>query len=129
MTPKQMYKLRLEKDVAKQRIKKRPLTIPLQKEIQMRREEMIREVLDETKNVVKQQIRLANLTVSEDSKNNDTVLKSTNSLLDRVFGAPIKSIDLQGDVNFSLRSLSKEADKFDNAAHLDLIGDDEYGEL
>lgn len=87
---------------------------PLAKEIETRRELMIRKVLGNTEKLIDQQISVASLPVSPDGPDNDTVLKATNSLLDRTFGKAKESIDLSGDVKFSLRALSKMADDDDS---------------
>ena len=112
MLVSQMHKMRLEEERARKynrgAVAKKT---PLNKEIELRREAYMREILGAIPQIVKQQVALLNLEVSEDSKNNDIVYKASNSLLDRVFGKPNQTIDLNADVTFSLRQLSQKADE------------------
>lgn len=80
-----MHKLRVQQKLA--RHDKNKLSSPLSREIQIVKEKMIREVLDDMPRIIKQQIKIAMLDVSEDGKNNDTVLKATETLINRAFGA------------------------------------------
>lgn len=125
MTPKEMHMMRLQ---AKAVTKTKKLRTPIQREIEIRREKMIRDVLKDVPEMVKQQVKISKLTVSDEGKNNDVVLKASNSLLDRVFGQPIKSVDFRGKVEFSLRDLSKKADEMEGDI-IELKEIDEYGEL
>lgn len=94
-----------------QQYKKHPTQrTPLAKEIELRREEIIQGIIGNAVEIVNRQLEVASLPVSEDGKNNDTILKATNSLLDRAFGKPKESIDFTGQVQFSLRALSRQAD-------------------
>lgn len=113
---------------AKAVTKTKKLRTPIQREIEIRREKMIRDVLKDVPEMVKQQVKISKLTVSDEGKNNDVVLKASNSLLDRVFGQPIKSVDFRGKVEFSLRDLSKKADEMEGDI-IELKEIDEYGEL
>lgn len=102
-----MHKMRLQAKQANRQISKKS---PLAREIEIYRDKMIREVLQHVPQLIQQQLNVAQLQVSDDGANNDTVLKATNSLLDRTFGKAKESIDLSGDVKFSLRALSEKAD-------------------
>lgn len=82
-------------------------TSPLAKEIELRREEMIRGILGNTAQLVNQQLKTAQLDPEE---NGDIVMKATNSLLDRAFGKAKESIDFTGNIQFSLKDLAKKAD-------------------
>lgn len=81
---------------------------PLAKEIEIRREEMIRKVLNNTERLITQQLEVATLPVTPDGPDNDTVLKASNSLLDRAYGKPKESIDFTGSVQFSLKDLAQK---------------------
>ncbi len=81
---------------------------PLAKEIEIRREGMIRKVLGNTERLIEQQLSISTLPITPDGPDNDTVLKATNSLLDRTFGKPKESIDFTGNVQFSLKALAQE---------------------
>ncbi len=111
MKVKDMHKMRMQ--AAQYKKNPRRALTPLAKEIEIRREAIIRGILGNTKTIVERQLEIASLPVSEEGKANDVVLKATNSLLDRVFGKPKESIDLTGQVNFSLRALSKRADELE----------------
>lgn len=106
MTPEQMYMLRVQ-GVTPHGVRKNS---PLAKEIEMRREAMIRGILNNTEKIINKQLEVASLPVQADGKDNDTVLKASNSLLDRAFGKPKESIDFGGNVQFSLKDLAKKAD-------------------
>lgn len=86
---------------------------PLAKEIELRREGMIRGILANTENIINKQLQVASLPVTPDGPDNDTVLKASNSLLDRAFGKPKESIDFSGNVQFSLKDLAKKADEME----------------
>ena len=117
MKVKEMHLMRLKKKEAIQSIKrykgKKSLT-PLAKEIEKQKDDMIRGILDNTPNLVNQQFKVANLDVEEGGKDNDTVMKATNALLDRVFGKPKETVDLNGSVEFSLKALAQERLKVAN---------------
>lgn len=81
---------------------------PLAKEIESRREEMIRGILQNTHNLVNKQLEVAALPVTSEGKDNDTVLKASTQLLDRAFGKPKESIDFTGNVQFSLKELAQK---------------------
>lgn len=103
------------KDMHMMRIRARSVSrskakTPLAKEIELRREDIIRGIVENATRIVARQLEVASLPVGPDEKNNDVVLKATNSLLDRAFGKPKESIDFTGSVQFSLRELSKQAD-------------------
>lgn len=83
---------------------------PLAKEVEIRREAMIRKILGNSEKVIEQQIAIASLPVSPDGPDNDTIIKASNSLLDRAFGKAKESIDFTGNVQFSLKDLAKQAD-------------------
>lgn len=102
-----MHKMRLQAQQANRQLSKKS---PLAREIEIYRDKMIREVLQNVPQLIKQQLAIANLPVSPDGPDNDTILKSTNSLLDRTFGKAKESIDMSGDVKFSLRALSEKSD-------------------
>lgn len=106
MQVKQMHLMRIKAEQAKKSLKKKKT--PLAKEIEIRREEIIRGIVGEAVNIVNKQLEVASLPVTEDGKNNDTVLKATNSLLDRAFGKPKESIDFTGNVQFSLKDLAQK---------------------
>lgn len=108
MTPKQMHELRIgykPKGVRK--------GTPLAKEIEIRREEMIKSILGNTHHILSKQMEVASLPVTPEGKDNDTVLKASTALLDRVYGKPKESIDLSGNVQFSLKALAAQAEKMD----------------
>ncbi len=101
MTPKQMHMMRMgfkPKGIRK--------GTPLAKEIELRREEMIKGILGNSAKIIEQQMRVASLPVAPDGPDNDTVLKASNALLDRAFGKPKESIDFTGNVQFSLKELA-----------------------
>lgn len=109
MLVKQMHMMRIKEAEAKRSLRRNKKTsTPLAKEIELRREEMIRGILENTPHIVNQQLKVAELTVSDNGENNDTVMKATNSLLDRVFGKPKETVDLQGNVQFSLKALAQQ---------------------
>jgi hypothetical protein len=117
MLVKQMHLMRIKEAEAKRslaRSRKKTALTPLAKEIELRREEMIRGILQNTPNIINKQLEVAALTVSETGDNNDTIMKATNSLLDRVFGKPKETVDLQGNVQFSLKALAQERLKVEN---------------
>jgi hypothetical protein len=100
-----MHKMRVQAKQASRHLSKKT---PLAKEIERYRDSMIREVLANVPHIIQQQLSIAQLTVSDDGENNDTVLKATNSLLDRTFGKPKESIDFTGNVQFSLKDLAQK---------------------
>lgn len=109
-TIKQMHIMRIEAEEAKKSLakkKKTPLT-PIAKEIEMRKEEIIRGLLGQSFNLINKQLEVASLTVQDGGDDNDTVLKASNSLLDRVFGKAKESVELSGTVQFSLKALAQE---------------------
>jgi len=115
MLVKQMHMLRIKEAEARRIYKKnKKVSTPLAKEIELRREEMIRGILQNTPNIINQQLKVAELHVDELSSNNAEVMKATNSLLDRVFGKPKESLDLTGNVQFSLKALAQERLKVAN---------------
>lgn len=115
MQVKQMHMMRIKEEEAKRALRRNKRTsTPLAKEIELRREEMIRGILNNTPALVNQQLSVASLDVSDNGDNNDTVMKATNSLLDRVFGKPKETVDLQGNVQFSLKALAQERLKVSN---------------
>ncbi len=79
---------------------------PLAKEIEKRREDIIRGIVGQSVNIVNRQLEIASLPVTPGGDDNDTVLKATTALLDRAFGKPKESIDFTGNVEFSLKSLA-----------------------
>ncbi len=110
-----MHLMRIKEDEARRALKRNKKTsTPLAKEIEMRREEMIRGILGNTPQLVNQQLQVASLDVSDNGENNDTVMKATNSLLDRVFGKPKETVDFTGNVQFSLKALAQERLKVAN---------------
>ena len=121
MIVKQMHMMRIKAEEARRltRKNKKPST-PLAKEIELRREQMIRGILGNTPNLVNQQLSVAALPVRENGEDNTEILKASNSLLDRVFGRPKESIDLQGNVQFSLKALAAERLKLPNKDVTDL---------
>jgi len=100
------------RDQLAKKIKKENMS-PLAKEIETRRENLIRGILENSVGLVNKQMEVASLPVTPYGKDNDTVLKATNSLLDRAFGKAKESIDLNTTVKFSLRELSKQADEME----------------
>lgn len=118
-TVKQMHIMRIQEEEARRISKKnsKKISTPLAKEIEIRRENFIRGVLENTTGIINKQLEVASLPVVQDGKDNDTVLKATNSLLDRVFGKPKESIDLTGNVQFSLRELAKKANLLEVESH------------
>lgn len=114
MRVKDMHMMRLKEEAAKKALlsknKKLIKQTPLAKEIEIRRENFIRGILANTERIVNQQLALAELPVSEKSRHNETVLRSTTALLDRAFGKPKESIDFTGNVQFSLENLARERD-------------------
>ena len=97
------------RDQLAKKIKKENMS-PLAKEIETRRENLIRGILENSVGLVNKQMEVASLPVTPYGKDNDTVLKATNSLLDRAFGKAKESIDFTGNVQFSLIDLAKKAD-------------------
>ena len=115
MQVKAMHIMRIKEEQARSLSKKKkPYSTPLAKEIELRREEFIRGVLQHTTGIVNKQLEIASLPVSPDGPDNDTILKASNSLLDRVFGKPKESIDFGGSVTFSLKALAQERLKIAN---------------
>lgn len=114
-TVQQLHIMRIKEEDARRELKKhKKPTTPLGKEIEARREHFIRGILEQTTNIVNKQLEVASLPVYEDGPDNDTVMKATNSLLDRVFGKPKETIDFTGNVQFSLRELAKKSDLLGN---------------
>lgn len=114
-TVKQLHIMRIKEEDARRDLKKhKKATTPLGKEIEARRETFIRGILEQTTGIVNKQLEIASLPVTPGGDDNDTVLKATNSLLDRVFGKPKESIELQGNVQFSLKALAQERLKVSN---------------
>ncbi len=115
MLVKQMHMMRIKEQEAKRSLRRNKKTsTPLAKEIEIRREEMIRGILENTPSIINKQLEVASLSVTEDGRNNDTVLKASNSLLDRVFGKPKESIDFTGNVQFSLKALAQKRLEVEN---------------
>lgn len=110
VTIKQMHIMRIKEEEARRISKKnsKKISTPLAKEIELRRENFIRGILENTTGIINKQLEIASLPVAPDGPDNDTVLKATNSLLDRVFGKPKESLDLTGNVQFSLKALAQE---------------------
>jgi hypothetical protein len=107
--------MRIKEAEAKRSLKRNKKTsTPLAKEIELRREEIIRGILGNSKDIVNQQLAVASLPVTPNGEDNDTVMKATNSLLDRVFGKAKESIDFGGSVTFSLKALAQERLKVAN---------------
>jgi len=110
VTTKQMHIMRIEAEEARLSLRKKNkknLT-PLAKAIEMKREEITRDLLGQSYNLINKQLEVASLTVQDGGDDNDTVLKATNSLLDRVFGKAKESLELSGNVQFSLKALAQE---------------------
>jgi hypothetical protein len=115
VTVKAMHIMRIKEEEAKRNLKKnKKYSTPLAKEIEMRRENFIRGVLEQTTGIVNQQLAVASLPVTSGGDDNDTVMKATNSLLDRVFGKSKETIDFTGNVQFSLKALAQERLKVAN---------------
>lgn len=126
MLVKQMHMMRIKEAEAKRALKRNKKTsTPLAKEIELRREDMIRGILQNTPHIVNKQLEVASLGVREGGDNNEIVMKATNSLLDRVFGKPKETIDLAGNVQFSLKALAAERLKLPNKDVIDL--EESYG--
>jgi hypothetical protein len=114
-TVKQMHIMRIKEEEARRLSKKKkPYSTPLAKEIELRREAFIRGVLEQTTGIINQQLAVASLPVSPDGPDNDTVMKATNSLLDRVFGKPKETVHFTVNVQFSLKALAQERLKVSN---------------
>lgn len=108
-TIKQMHLMRIKEEQVKKSLKKlQKAKTPLAKEIELRREDFIRGILENTTGIVNKQLEVASLPVLPGGKDNDTVIKATNSLLDRVFGKPKETVDFNGNVQFSLKQLAQE---------------------
>lgn len=111
-----MHMMRIKEAEAKRSLarsrKKKDLT-PLAREIEMRKEEMIRGILENTPNIVNKQLEVASLPVTPGGDDNAEVMKATNSLLDRVFGKPKETVDLGVAVTFSLKTLAQKADEME----------------
>jgi len=107
-TIKQMHIMRIKTEEAKRQLKKKTKLTPLAKEIEIRREEIIRGIIGNSVDLVNKQLEVASLPVRAGGKDNDTVLKASNSLLDRAFGKAKESIDLSGNVQFSLKDLAQQ---------------------
>lgn len=108
MIVKKMHELRVQQHAYKKK------KTPLAKEIEKYREEMIRDIVGNAKAIIQRQLEVASLPVGPDEKNNDVVMKATNSLLDRAFGKPKESIDFTGNVEFSLKNLAKQRLELEN---------------
>jgi hypothetical protein len=100
--------LRLKEQLARKQVSKKRKLTPLAREVELRREEIIRDILGNSRILIDKQFAIADLPVAPNSKDNDTVLKASNSLLDRAFGKPKESIDFSGSVQFSLKTLAEE---------------------
>ena len=110
-----MHMMRIKEAEAKRALcRNKKVSTPLAKEIEMRREEMIRGILQNTPAIVNKQLEVASLPVTPGGDDNAEVLKASNSLLDRVFGKPKETVDLQGNVQFSLKALAQERLKVAN---------------
>lgn len=110
-----MHMMRIKEEEARRLARKnKKVSTPLAKEIELRREEMIRGILANTPNLINRQLEVASLPVTPDGPDNDTVFKASNSLLDRVFGKAKESIDFSGNVQFSLKALAQERLKVAN---------------
>lgn len=117
MKVEQLHKMRLKEQAARRalaRNKNKKLETPLSKEIEQRKEEIIRGLLDLSPQLVNQQLALASLPVTPESQDNNIILKSSGSLLDRVFGKAKETVDFSGNVQFSLRALAQERLKIGN---------------
>ena len=115
MLVKTMHMMRIKEAEAKRALRRnKKVSTPLAKEIEMRREEMIRGILQNTPAIVNKQLEVASLPVTSGGEDNAEVMKATNSLLDRVFGKPKETVDLQGNVQFSLKALAQERLKVAN---------------
>lgn len=108
--------MRIKEEEARKLARKnaKKTSTPLAKEIEIRRENFIRGVLEQTTGIINQQLAVASLPVSPDGPDNDTVMKATNSLLDRVFGKPKETVDFTGNIQFSLKALAQERLKVAN---------------
>lgn len=110
-TIQQMHLMRINEQKTRLALKnKNKKQTPLAKEIELRREDFIRGILEQTTEIVNQQLAVASLPVTPGGDDNDTVMKATNSLLDRVFGKAKESVEMSGNVQFSLRALAQKAD-------------------
>jgi len=114
-TIQQMHLMRIKEESVKKSLKRgkylpTKAKTPLAREIEIRREDFIRGVLEQTTGIINQQLKVASLPVISGGDDNDTVMKATNSLLDRVFGKPKETVDFTGNVQFSLRALAQKAD-------------------
>ena len=107
-TIKQMHIMRIKAEDAKKQLKIKTKLTPLAKEIELRREEIIRGIIGESVNLINKQMEVASLPVRPDGKDNDTILKASNALLDRAFGKAKESIDFTGNVQFSLKDLAQQ---------------------
>lgn len=109
MQVKQMHMMRIKEAEARRSLKRNKKTsTPLAKEIEIRRENIIRGIIGNSHHIVNKQFEVASLPVTDEGKNNDVVLKATTALLDRAFGKPKESIDFTGNVQFSLKDLAKK---------------------
>lgn len=108
-----MHEMRMMEKKAKRHNSKSKT--PLNKEIEIRREAFLREIMGSIPDIVRQQIAIASLPVESGGKDNDVIMKASNSLMDRVFGKAKESIDLNANVAFSLRNLSRLAEEEDDA--------------
>jgi hypothetical protein len=107
-TIKQMHIMRIKAEAAKHQLKGKKKLTPLAKEIETRRDEIIRGIIGNSVNLVNKQLEVASLPVTPNGKDNDTVLKASNALLDRAFGKAKESIDFTGNVQFSLKDLAQQ---------------------
>lgn len=100
--------MRIKEEKARKAIRLKKAKTPLAKEIELRREDFIRGILDHTNGIINQQLAVASLPVAPGGDDNDSVMKATNALLDRVFGKPKETVDFSGNVQFSLKALAQE---------------------
>lgn len=113
MQVKQMHLMRVREQQLKNAYKKKHST-PLAKEIERRREEIIHGIIGNAPEIVSQQMRIADMDVIPGGKDNEVILRASNSLLDRAFGKPKESIDFTGNVEFSLKALAQKRKEVPN---------------
>ncbi len=110
-----MHKLRVQQKLATRDKKK--ISTPLAKEIQIVKEKMIREVLENIPQIIKQQINIALMDVSGNAKLNANILDASNSLLNRTLGVP-RSHDDQQVVQPIIIIPSVLTDKYERVEHM-----------
>ena len=108
MSPKELHIMKIKEEMLRIDLKRKRPRTPLGREIEKRQEQMVRGILDNSIGIINKQLEIASLPVLPGGKDNDVIIKATNSLLDRTFGKPKESVEFAGTVQFSLKALAQE---------------------